>query len=143
MMKVIPLLGITGAGFEGTFDIEEPETKAYEIKESSKDSDLTGIHSVQFPDNALLCLNEEDMNEPLLLESDKKTRAIIQGYLIEFNNTRERIDQWILHQLRTSPGQVHALWRVIDDSFPYHAVWTTLAISMWSHDTLGRNQPYY
>ena len=82
----------------------------------------------------------------LLLEDDvhdTKTGLILCDYHSNFDNTRDRINRWLLYQLRISPRETYALRREVVDCFGEISDWATMALEEWSHDQLGSLQPYY
>ncbi|KAH8727751.1 hypothetical protein GQ44DRAFT_69824 [Phaeosphaeriaceae sp. PMI808] len=82
-------------------------------------------------------------NSLLLLDESSDTQSILSDYLITFESTRDRVNRWMLHHLRLSPREVHALRRRVSDCSPGVPDWAVLALSEWPHDELGAQQSYH
>jgi len=83
----------------------------------------------------------EEGNPLLLLDESEETRAILSDYLVNFENTPDRVNRWMLHQLRVSPHEIYTLVRYIagvgELSTLWH--WATSILNEWPHDSLGHN----
>jgi hypothetical protein len=61
---------------------------------------------------------------------------------MDFESTPDRVNRWILHQLRISPHETYALYRcsAVSTEQPLH--WATSVLKMWPHDNFGQVDPY-
>lgn len=88
----------------------------------------------------------QEVDSILLREDDienGQARTKLSEYLLCFDNTCDRVNQWLLHQLRISPRQTYALRREVLDCFAEISDWANLSLEEWSNDQLGHRQPYY
>ena len=78
----------------------------------------------------------------LLLGENNETRGILSDYLVNFESTPDRVNRWILHQLRISPREIYNLHRRIAENTgqPFHGASSIL--KAWPHDSLGRDSSY-
>jgi hypothetical protein len=78
----------------------------------------------------------------LLLGESNDTRGILSDYLVNFDNTPDRVNRWILHQLRISPREIYKLHRSIAEQTgrPFHGASSVL--KAWPHDRLGYDNTY-
>lgn len=76
----------------------------------------------------------------LLLDQNTEIRSVLSDYLISFESTRDRVNRWILHQLRISPREIYALRRQVIECTPGVPHWAILALSEWPNDMLGPDQ---
>lgn len=155
------LAGIGGYQADATM-VEIPSAKV-----DAMELELTGLFSDTLSDAATerAPLEEEDLkryplfesNETLLLcmlplEQDKTSSAglnvfgnqqeALQEYLSYFDNTRDRVNRWMLHQLRMSRREVFNLQRTVFGSAPYVQGWASMVLQEWSNDALGQGQSY-
>ncbi|KAH6865204.1 hypothetical protein BKA58DRAFT_240922 [Alternaria rosae] len=84
----------------------------------------------------------EEGNPLLLHDESIETRRILSEYLMEFDSTPDRVNRWMLHQLRISPHETYALYRcsAVSTEQPLH--WATSVLKMWPHDNFGQVDPY-
>ncbi|KAH7081324.1 hypothetical protein BKA63DRAFT_561871 [Paraphoma chrysanthemicola] len=61
----------------------------------------------------------------------------LQDYLITFKDTRDRVNRWLLHQLRISPRETYALRRQVLALEPECQQWAQYVTLEWAHDMLG------
>lgn len=77
------------------------------------------------------------------LESFKATHDTLQSFLTEFDNTRDRVNRWLLYHLRSSRRECYALQREIWTHNPPETThWSILALEEWPNDSLGHGQSY-
>lgn len=67
-------------------------------------------------------------------------QEVLQEYLSNFENARDRVNRWILHQLRLSRREVFGLQRRITTAAPEMNDWVDMVLDEWSSDTLGQEQ---
>jgi hypothetical protein len=85
----------------------------------------------------------EEGNPLLLLDESNETRAILSEYLVEFESTPDRVNRWMLHQLRVSPREIYALHRRIAEATSDSWHWATSVLKRWPHDSFGYSNPSY
>jgi hypothetical protein len=97
-------------------------------------------------DDLLMDPRHEDADDILLLEDDvddAQSRSVLSDYLIRFDSTRDRVNRWMLHQLRISPREAHTLKRQVACDLSDILDWTVVSLREWSNDEMGCLQPYY
>ncbi|OAL51766.1 hypothetical protein IQ07DRAFT_678903 [Pyrenochaeta sp. DS3sAY3a] len=85
----------------------------------------------------------EEGNSLLLLEQQCNEQSIFSEYLDQFDNTRDRVNRWMLHQLRLSPWEIFSLRREVHHQLPDNPRWAPFVLSEWSNDPMGHGQTYY
>ena len=85
----------------------------------------------------------QEVEKVLLLGDDLTTQKVLSDYLTVFESSRDRINRWILHQLRLSPRQVGVLARHTLVDLPHSEELGSLAIENWFRDDLGENMIYH
>jgi hypothetical protein len=87
----------------------------------------------------------EEGNPLLLLDEGEETRAILGDYLMNFESTPDRVNRWMLHQLRVSPHEIYTLRRYVTkvEELSVTRHWATSVLEEWPHDSLGHNHSYY
>lgn len=95
-----------------------------------------------FMDNYPVNPGLEEGNPLLLLGESNETRSILSDYLVNFESTPDRVNRWILHQLRISPREIYTLHRNIAEHMgkPFHEASSVL--KAWPHDSLGHDSSY-
>jgi hypothetical protein len=84
--------------------------------------------------------NEELSNDEV--ESFSSVKSSLQDYLISFKDTNDRVNRWILHQLRLSRHETYSLQREIHEQLPDLMEWSMVALSEWSNDSLSHGGSY-
>lgn len=148
--------GETPADLIGIVGAQEPDlthSQAFETRDRRISQSLKGLAShtlfesldepKPFPDDIYLDPGLQEGDLLLLLEEQCDTQSIFSDYLISFESTRDRVNRWLLHQLRISPREIYALRRQILDQTPGFQDWATLALSEWPNDMLGSSQSYH
>jgi hypothetical protein len=125
--------------------------ESYDLQQHNLNEDLRGVASnsvfdtvydLGAPfDDALANTQVLDEGESLLLlDAERETRAALRDYLVNFVNTRDRVNQWLLHQLRLSHREIYALGREVTRLVPEAYDWKMLVVAKWTHDSLGDSQ---
>jgi hypothetical protein len=76
-------------------------------------------------------LTEVELKDSLDVES------LLRDYLMNFEDTNDRVNRWILHQLRLSRHEAYSLQRQVHGKSPVLMGWVTVALSEWSNDSLN------
>ena len=78
-------------------------------------SDFVGIYDTSLEPMEDLPVNSglEESNPLLLLGEDDETRSMLSDYLVNFTSTHDRVNRWMIHQLRVSPQEIYALQRQV------------------------------
>jgi hypothetical protein len=84
----------------------------------------------------------EEGSPLLLLDEKDETCGILSDYLVNFESTPDRVNRWILHQLRISPREIHRLHRSIVEYSGEPFLWASSVLKVWPHDGLGYDNPY-
>ncbi len=142
------LLGIAGIEGPDISQSQEIETRDRRISQSLKG---VAYHSIiEVSDEQISLLDDLPLDSDLLdggdllvLEEQMDKQSIFSDYLASFDNTRDRVNRWILHQLRVSPREVYALGRVIRESSPELSGWAVHVLKEWPNDMLGHGQSYH
>ena len=142
------LVGITGAE-----EIEFLQSQPIEARDRRISQSLRGLASRSLFDVLEISLKfSEDLptdfelqacDSLLLRDEDNETRSTLSDYLVRFDNTRDRVNRWILHRLRISAREAYALRREVMHCAPEVPSWQVEELVQWAHDSLGRDQPYY
>lgn len=69
-------------------------------------------------------------------------QAPLREYLAKFGSTRDRVNLWMLHQLRLSRRETYELQRQVLIFAPEVVYWAESAVEEWSNDSLGQDQTY-
>ncbi|KAF2134752.1 hypothetical protein P153DRAFT_8951 [Dothidotthia symphoricarpi CBS 119687] len=141
------LLGIAGAEDMDERHFTDTETRNRRISQSLKgvivDCLADPLDSPEsLPDDFPLDLGLNEGEILLLLGDDDDTRLTLSNYLMCFANTRDRVNRWMLHQLRISRRETYALRRSVMLCSPRILDWAILAMSQWSEDELAQNIGY-
>lgn len=142
------LYGIVGAESITKIHSSNHETRNRRISQSLRG--MTGnsiFHISESPE----ALSDEFCFDPglkegetlLLLEDDSETQSVLSNYLTTFESTRDRINRWMLHQLRLSPREAYSLRRRVTQCAPEISNWAAFVLSEWPKDMLGRDQSYH
>ena len=151
------LVGITGAeallGIVGAEDDEVTGTIEIEARDRRLSRALQGLasenlfHTISdpgpFPEELPGGVDLHGGDTLLLLDETSDTRSRLSDYLLTFESTRDRVNQWMLHHLRVSHRAIHALQRQVIDHASGVPDWATLALSQWSYDGLGYGELYH
>ena len=143
----LELVGITG-----DINSRVPKSPDSETRDRRLSRTLKGVAShcsiddIDIPNT----LSEEFPTDPGLLEGDHlllvdesvETQSRLSEYLTSFESTRDRVNRWILHQLRVSPREIYALRRQVVDVSSGVPNWAFLALDEWPNDLLGSDQSY-
>jgi hypothetical protein len=131
----------------GFSDYEDPNDSRQQLRDSRGNrmsQNLEGVGSntlfetIDHPEHSPMSSDYgQDTDELLLLDEDSETQSVLGDYLTSFEDVRDRINRWLLHQLRLSPREVHALRRSIADYPPANLGWAKAALQQWSYDDLG------
>ncbi|CAO2654009.1 Nn.00g107420.m01.CDS01 [Neocucurbitaria sp. VM-36] len=142
------LLGIAGAESVEMTQSQEIETRDRRISQSLKG---VASHTVfefidrpgSLPDDISIDSTLHEVDSLLLIDEDIDTQSTLSGYLTSFKNTRDRVNQWLLHRLRISTSENYALKRQVTVFAPGVSHWAALALSEWPNDLLGYGQTYH
>lgn len=95
-------------------------------------------------DTLLLSILPPEKNDTLqgYLQAFGATQEVLQEYLSYFENTRDRVNRWMLHQLRLSRREMFELQRNMMETAPDAGQWAALVLDNWSNDVLGQEQSY-
>jgi hypothetical protein len=85
----------------------------------------------------------EEGNPLLLLGENDETCGILSDYLVNFESTPDRVNRWILHQLRISPREIYRLHRSIGEYKEEPFLCASSVLIAWPHDGLGYDNPYH
>jgi hypothetical protein len=90
----------------------------------------------------LVSINEDwgNVDSLLLRGDDPETQTTLREYVLSFNNTTDRVNRWLLHQVRISPRQAYALGRLVISHASRDLDWSTVALQEWSNDLLYHEQ---
>jgi hypothetical protein len=140
-------------GIAGTDDIDTSRSLEIEPRDRRMARTLNGVasHSLfetiedpgPLPDEFLPVVGLTGGDSLLLLDESSDTRSKLSDYLRTFENTRDRVNRWILYHLRVSPREVYALQRCVVDISPGTSDWADLALAEWPYDKLGYGESYY
>ncbi|CAN9440628.1 unnamed protein product [Alternaria alternata] len=150
--------GVYSNGLSGTLDfigiwtndLTKPAgvDPIFETRNAYERTSLEGNH-IEVPDALQDSMDDfpvnpglEEGNPLLLLDEGNETRAILSDYLVGFESTPDRVNRWMLHQLRVSPREIYALHGQITHfaSNPLH--WATSVLKQWPHDSFGHGDHY-
>ncbi|KAJ4374890.1 hypothetical protein N0V83_001968 [Neocucurbitaria cava] len=126
----------------------ESEPRDRRISHSLKGVDSHTLFEIydypsSLPEDLLIDSALQEGDSLLLQDEDIRVQSTLSNYLISFNSTRDRVNRWLLHQLRISLREVCALRREVTFHAPDVLLWTTLALDEWSNDVLGHGQSYH
>lgn len=145
------LLGISGARDVDVGVAHWSEYGLPEHKVSPKERlrDLSGgnvfaglIDPGPLPEDMITDPRLDDVTSLLLFRDGDETMSELHGYLMDFNSTPERINNWLLHQLRLSRRETFALRGWVQKLDVVMPDWPTTSLELWSSDELGYSQPY-
>lgn len=144
-------LGSLITGIPALDGLSQPQEEL-ELREELLAHCLTGIdlheapelsdYPLALPDGLDLEQGPQDGRDLLLLENDSDTQSTLSDYLIVFEDVKDRVNRWLLHQLRLSPREVYALKREVTRLSVQHPNWASLALSVWPNDHSGDNGRY-
>ncbi|KAF1848719.1 uncharacterized protein K460DRAFT_353664 [Cucurbitaria berberidis CBS 394.84] len=142
------LLGITGAkehDIRYSPKSESPDRRmSQSLKGVASHSLFEAIDEpIPLSEGLPLDLGLQEGDSLLVLDEQCKIQSIFSDYLVSFESTPDRVNRWLLHQLRISPREIYALRRQVIDCTPNIAHWATLALSEWPNDLLGQGQSYH
>jgi hypothetical protein len=78
----------------------------------------------------------------LLLDETQETRDILTDYLVNFENTPDRMNPWMLHQLLVSPREIYSLRRSITEHTGKPFYGASSVLKVWPHDSPGHDKSY-
>ncbi|OCK85584.1 hypothetical protein K432DRAFT_388460 [Lepidopterella palustris CBS 459.81] len=125
-------------------DFAAPDLKSSNMWSASHTlhESLRGVGELYtIPEDMLIPTPERDILaegcDLLLLGDDSDTQSTLSDYLLEFDSTRDRVNQWLLHKLRISPWEVFELHgRIVKCSADVPS-WARLALKFWRQDFPG------
>lgn len=125
---------LRGIGELTSFDISIVPDSLHE----TRDTLLSFESRAQILDDPMLSGGES----LLLRSSDAETQSTISDYLMKFDSTRDRVNRWLLHQLRISPKEIFELQRQVRCRNHDVPDWANLALQMWDRDTARYSSTY-
>ncbi|KAF1832444.1 hypothetical protein BDW02DRAFT_649109 [Decorospora gaudefroyi] len=138
--------------FLSGFSENENPTNARLLQNSRENrilSSLEGVgsntlfESIKYPEEEPRSSDLQDADDLLLLGDDSESQSVLSDYLTNFENARDRVNRWLLHQLRLSPRAIHALRRNVVECLPGNADWARSVLQQWSNDDLGQKMLYH
>jgi hypothetical protein len=136
------------SGIPALDELEEPQQQENESREKRMSQTLKGIGSssvsvlVEYPDVLPDSFSSKAKfhggDALLLLDNDTDSQSTLSDYLVTFEDVRDRVNRWLLHQLRLSPREVYALRREVIQHLPEDPAWGRLALSQWPNDDMGK-----
>jgi hypothetical protein len=134
-------------------ELKKPQQQENESREKLMSQTLTGIGSdsvsvlVDYPNVLPDSFSSKSKfhggDALLLLDNDTDSQSTLSDYLITFENVRDRVNRWLLHQLRLSPREVYALRREVIQYLPEDPTWGELALSQWPNDSMEEDMLSY
>lgn len=114
------------------------------IESTALEDDLGSRPLFELNDTLLLSIIPPDHDNTLLdyLCAFGIKQAVLKEYLCHFENTRDRVNRWMLHRLRLSKRELFDLQREVTVAAPEVKEWVCMVLDEWSSDDLGQDQSY-
>ncbi|KAH7409822.1 hypothetical protein DE146DRAFT_751552 [Phaeosphaeria sp. MPI-PUGE-AT-0046c] len=108
------------------------------------EDDFGSSPALELNDTLLLSMLPPDQNISLkdYLSTFGIKQEELHKYLSSFESTRDRVNRWLLHQLRLSRYEIFYLQRAVLISAPEVEDWANIALKEWSSDNIGQEQSY-
>ena len=69
------------------------------------------------------------------------SQSTLQDYLFKFRSTRNRVNRWLLHCLRTSHTAAMNFQQTVSETGGLNDEWATCALNLWEKDEAAISQP--
>ncbi|KAI9696682.1 MAG: hypothetical protein M1820_008056 [Bogoriella megaspora] len=85
---------------------------------------------------------DPNLERLLLFDDDFRSRSKLSDYLLTFKGSHSRINQWLLHRLRTSYTEAVSLKETVSAEGVTDAAWSEKALALWDDDEAARPPMY-